>query len=502
MYKALFADDEPYIIEGLNILADWESMGIEVIGAAEDGEDAYSIIMDKKPDIVIADINMPNMDGLELLKKCRSQMKNPPEFLMLTGFSELSYIKKAMKYGAAGYLLKPINREELNEHIELVLANIAKKNELESETDELIDYIAHDLFMRLLFDECDQKLINRIRFFLGMDAVEEYVSLTLFAVKENAGAEGTERVLEKIRSVPSVNRIGVFDAGFSFAAWIAPRKSEAELTSVAQELMTEQTVESIIIMSPQKPEKLSAVMANLVRDRQQGFFTEKLYNYYNKWSVTESTDEDSGDISEVLNQIREGKLKDAEGLVEKKFFGMLQRKLPLRRIRGFAASVMVELYKYIQRIGMDCSEDFNVYSYRISKAVYSGEICEICKNILHRMDERTKKEKSISDFTNALDYIEKNYKNNITLLEIGKAIYVKPAVVSKIVKNATGMKFSDYLNSLRMKEACRLISKTDMTIAGIAAEVGYGDYAYFANKFKMSTGCLPSEYRKRVRQSK
>ena len=100
---------------------------------------------------------------------------------------------------------------------------------------------------------------------------------------------------------------------------------------------------------------------------------------------------------------------------------------------------------------------------------------------------------------NIMDYIEENYKKDISMLEIGNEFYLRAAEVSRLVKSATGMKFNEYINKLRMSETCRLLATTDRNINDIMSELGYKDYFYFTKKFKKFTGCLPSQYRKRVR---
>ena len=110
MFKVLFADDEPRMLRALEKMIDWEELGLEIVGCAEDGIEALELIREKKPDIAITDIRMPGLDGLEIAEKCVSD-SDRPEFIMLTGYSEFEYVRRAMKSGAARYLLKPLDTD-------------------------------------------------------------------------------------------------------------------------------------------------------------------------------------------------------------------------------------------------------------------------------------------------------------------------------------------------------------------------------------------------------
>ena len=117
MLKMIISDDEKMICLLISQLLDWENLGIEIVGMAYTGIEAYEMIKEKKPDIVISDIRMPGYDGLELIKKIKED-KIETEFVMISGFKQFEYAQRAMKYGVKYYLLKPIEEEKL---LEIVL---------------------------------------------------------------------------------------------------------------------------------------------------------------------------------------------------------------------------------------------------------------------------------------------------------------------------------------------------------------------------------------------
>lgn len=112
MLKVVIVDDEKMIRDGLVYTMPWDEMKIEVVGSAENGKVALDIIREKKPNLVLTDIRMPEMDGIELLKVLKSEMPNT-KVVILSGYDDFQYAQSALKYGAVDYLVKPVNADEL-----------------------------------------------------------------------------------------------------------------------------------------------------------------------------------------------------------------------------------------------------------------------------------------------------------------------------------------------------------------------------------------------------
>lgn len=113
MLKVIIVDDEPYIVQGLSMIIDWNTAGYEIIGTANDGEEALELIKSMDPDLVITDIKMPIMTGLELLEKVRVEKITDANFVILSGYNDFEYAKTAIRFGSIDYLVKPIDKEEL-----------------------------------------------------------------------------------------------------------------------------------------------------------------------------------------------------------------------------------------------------------------------------------------------------------------------------------------------------------------------------------------------------
>lgn len=128
MLKVILADDEPYIVQGLSLIIDWNQAGFEIIGTANNGQEALELIKSEDPDLIITDIRMPIMTGIELLEKVRSENISDANFVILSGYNDFEYAKAAMKLGSIDYLLKPIDREELQAVLERVRETAKKRD--------------------------------------------------------------------------------------------------------------------------------------------------------------------------------------------------------------------------------------------------------------------------------------------------------------------------------------------------------------------------------------
>ena len=113
MLKVMLIDDEPYILQGLQVLVNWESEGYEIAAVMTNGKDAYNYLKENQVDLIISDIQMPNMTGIELLDAITKDRISDAKFVILTGYDDFSYMQKAIRNNCFDYILKPVNKEEL-----------------------------------------------------------------------------------------------------------------------------------------------------------------------------------------------------------------------------------------------------------------------------------------------------------------------------------------------------------------------------------------------------
>lgn len=127
MPKVLFIDDEPYVLEGLRTMINWVEYGFKVCGQATNGHDGLEALFNYRPELVITDIRIPGMNGLEVVKQARKAGCLNMSFIILSGYDDFSYIQDAMRYGVSAYLLKPLDEQEIQEALTDVCARIKRQ---------------------------------------------------------------------------------------------------------------------------------------------------------------------------------------------------------------------------------------------------------------------------------------------------------------------------------------------------------------------------------------
>ena len=153
MYRMLIVDDERIIGETLSRHIDWAALDVQVIGTASNGLEAYDIIMDEYPDIVMTDIKMPGFSGLELLQRIKS-LHPDIEFILLSGYGEFEYAQKAMQWGVRHYLLKPCSDEKIIASVQSVTEEISRRRMAEPQDASAAMQELGDSAILNLLNEC------------------------------------------------------------------------------------------------------------------------------------------------------------------------------------------------------------------------------------------------------------------------------------------------------------------------------------------------------------
>lgn len=161
-YKVVLVDDEPWALVYLKKIFKWESMGFEVIAETCNSVDALDIIIEKSPDVVLTDIRMPKISGIELMKEARAR-GNQSIFIIVSGFAEFSYAQEAIKLGAFEYCLKPLSSQKADELLNRLTETLKRKNSVSGETDRDEDDILTELYGNELINPNFLKMLEYIK---------------------------------------------------------------------------------------------------------------------------------------------------------------------------------------------------------------------------------------------------------------------------------------------------------------------------------------------------
>ena len=198
MYRILLVDDEKMELEALKNYIDWEALGIDHVDTAKNGKAAYELVLEKQPDIVITDIQMPVMDGITLAKKIY-EWNRSIKLIFLTGYDDFAYVKEAFQVNAVNYLLKPFSEESIAEVIHRAVRQIEKDNLFQSS----VDMMEKVLLQRLCTEEQtpEETLLSELEQVSGDKTAGFFGMVQFFQVYQKNLDRSMEKKLAEIETV-------------------------------------------------------------------------------------------------------------------------------------------------------------------------------------------------------------------------------------------------------------------------------------------------------------
>lgn len=490
MYKLYLLDDEPFILEGLKYIIDWEEHGFDVVGTSSNGEDGFNFIKNEDVDLIITDIMMPKMTGLELISNLK-KINHNAKFIVLSAFQEFQYAKEAISMGAENYLTKPIDEDELIQTIEEVKKKI-EKIKLEKVDTKIFK---NDLILKLICNKNNDEVLDRLK----LEGVNlNYKSLCVVIVEFAEDVNINNLILNHIDNldyeycVNLQNQILIIMDKESVNK-DALRNLKDDLSSIINEqiyISRGKYVDSIdnlncSYQSAKDIHEYKLVYPNISWIRE---YKEKSYNLEN----IDYIDFDhlkklllNKDNKESLNYIESifSKLKNDENLT-------------VKQIKTKSIEVFLNVYNYFN--DSKIIKGLDLYLEKVINSVNLDQIqIELNNMIKHRQSKLEETDDSISPIIlKLLRNIEKNYSKDLNLKEISETYNINSIYLGQLFQKETGILFSDYLNNFRVNKAKNLLVETSLKAAEIGELVGYANKNYFYRKFKDIVGITPSEWRK------
>lgn len=535
MLKLLIADDEMRVCKLIRYLVDWNSLGIEIIGEAYDGNSAFQIIMEKSPDIVIVDIRMPEQNGLNLIRNVK---KEKPEtyFIVVSGYSRFEYAQHAIKYGVEDYLLKPLKKKELTEAVEKIIEKyeLTRKAEAEKEhLEQFMDYYASRIKEGLLTEYFKKNLelpdmdplasVNArysCRFIPG-----DFMGIAVKVLVTDCEAESRvfSMALTKVEQILSQDFAGQFseciismDQGMIYAAVNAPEITDIQLNRLMNhvqiKVMSWREVFQGIRVYFGLGERMQSVV-QLFQSLDQA--SEAAANYILPEAETVLWYQDSYRVRCTPEMFCHLDIrKDMQRGIELLDYARIKSCIhacqeELLRINGLNAEMVkaaywkiVEDFFYsldIKRIGLQ-REDFKVRAEQLFMLAPSvkglfeklGEFMVCC--LKQWVEDRKLEERK--PILLAKEYMQENFWRSLTLEEVSAYVGFNASYFSNLFKRETSMNFLEYLTTIRIDHARERLMKTDDSVNEIAEAVGYSDVKYFSRIFKRSLGLSPNKFRK------
>lgn len=526
MLKVLLVDDEPFILQGLKAIIDWEKEGFLVAATLSNGREAYDYLKENSVDVILADIKMPEMTGLELLEKIRTEKLSDAFFIVLTGFKDFSYIQTAMRFDCMDYMLKPVDKQELTGLLRKITKVSDERRELEQSRDFMEQaYLARNL-IALLFGKYDEKNINYVKNHLQLSEEICYIDVEMsdFAKDDEELLEGEIRSLQRKmfeaardylkedekHCIFDVSRDEKsYDVGIIYCDYIAAKKdltTQEFLTNLRYHIKTE-TGHSTNIFVGKPVSKIEAISKSYasacVLKSLEAFRSKKNIYYYE-----DEISAENGQIMILKDKI-DGLIRAIEqdndeaidaGISD--FYGELNSgKAPEETVRLNVNYFLFQLIHIATELDSDINQEEIlrfIAEHSFDEGLLRGSN-EHMKKFAHEYADylgQLRKNVSGGVLLEIEKEIRENYAENMTLRDLGKKYYVNSSYLGQIFQKKYGQSFKDYVTAYRISQAERLLLNTDKRIAEIAEEVGYKDSDYFLKKFIEANGCTPSKFRK------
>lgn len=529
MWKAVIADDERVIVRGLRKLIDWEELGIEIVEEAGDGQQLKRAIEYIEPDIVLADIMMPYMNGLEVIQ-WYNQKYSRAKFIFASGYQEFSYAKEALKNGAVDYLLKPVGRRDLEEALRKAVRQLEEqtaieifreeKNEIQNlfrKINDGRDFEYNDLYE--LFQSENWNLENS--FFVGICAgirpdvanrmnKEDFgqYNLLRFSVFNQLNGAFSDRKLGFVvqKEDSSIHIIGVFpqkDRDCYLEKYVIPIQREVEEKSGIKLCfgVGTPTEEITRIIDSYKSAKTAFSLyfferQDLIRSERPDRAAEFPLDQYIKdvEQVFRSIVSHDEHVLDVVDQV----LQDVENM----HYG--NPKAAVLRVTNFVGDLNFRLEQYHLLNG-------NVYEIqeRLEKLAADSvtfedmkrDILSFYKDLVEKIRE-TDMSRDKDVIEKVKQYIRENYAADLSIKELADVACVSRNYFSAMFKKEAGQNYKSYLTGIRMEKAIELLRETDYKTYEIGEKVGYNNVRRFVDAFKQIYSISPMEYKKTIKNEK
>lgn len=539
--KVFLVEDEMVIRRGIKNSIDWEKEGYIFCGEASDGELAYPMIIKEKPDILITDIRMPFMDGLELCKLVKKELPNI-KILILSGYDEFDYAKEAIRLGVTEYLLKPISSGKLLEALNGVSESIRREKEdkdlVRKYMEEMRENTEHEkqkFFEQMIAGNLSMAdaLETGKKYEMNLSAGMYNLLLFRFTLGEENRKSGEllgeaeyaiEKLTERLEYVFEFQR-GVEGWAFLLMADNEEQMSERvkELSKDLEEIMKNystiayfggigQPVARLRELEESFREAERALAARFTMELNRIISVEDIRMAQNVDTLDDIEITSFGEIEKTRTMLEKFLNNGAEDEIDE-FVDVYINELPEENLKSVLMRQYIIMDAYIVMMSF-CEKiegiegEMQAQSEELKNSMKTIQTLEEIKNYIRMLLKKiigvrdTISGRRYSDIIEiAKDQIRKTYMSDeISLNTIASEVGMSPSYFSSIFSKEMGKTFVEYLTEIRMDRAKELLMCSSMKTSEIGYEVGYKDPHYFSYIFKKTQNCTPKEFRARGKE--
>lgn len=468
-YSVVLIDDEPFNIQGFSKYVHWSDLGFNLINTFFDSRDALEYLSKYPVDLVITDIDMPFINGFEIIGKIK-QLYPLTEAVVLTAYSEFEFVKTAMEHQCLSYILKTISIDEFENkllYIKRRLDDLYQTRAMAKELTELKYYLK-------------EKIIDNIT--NGVYNEETNIAAQL-PFKLNIHDDKCKAYMFKIKNYDKVH-ISKYDSENAYNITYNLLELDG-IENVEYFVSINDEITILILYDNNFPDFIcdnhfKSILGDDVFISNVKKF-EDIRSLFKYFSVTQN--------EYILNNL----ISDFRSFIMEKNFEYAEKKLNdiFDICEKHEISDYITIFKYMFNL---VDNSYNKILDNIENLNQFKEMCTLLFDSYIKSPSQQIKDNEIL-IAKIIDYIKTNINKELTLKDIASKFFINYEYLSRLFKKQTGLNYKDYVLTLKMNYACELLLQSTLAINAIANAIGFKDARYFSSTFKKYKGCYPSEYR-------
>lgn len=535
LYSIILVDDEEEVRKSIIKQIDWESAGFQVVGDAENGEDALEKIEVLEPDVVLTDIRMPYMDGLTLAEKIRQRYPST-KVVIFSGYDDFEYAQKAIKLNVTEYILKPVNVEELTSILKRIKSNLDEEIEEKRNVSRLREnyrkslpiireQFFNDMVHRRLADDLIESKLRE--YDIPITGARKWIIAAIDVEKSDDRSKKTLSLHEEEELIPisvmqivreklkSYCRFSLFqstaEAGMVVIAALDDDNTTTGLIDVLGDICkeTKRILEVPVTIGIGHSVTGLSKIAGSYQSAVEALGYKAVVGsgitiYINDMEPVGSgkLEFDNSDESDFISAVKFGPDEKIEAVMVRISGKLESARVHYRQQQVYVFGVLNTVIQMIQQYDLNLEEILGgelEYLSVIDKLQKREEFGEWLLKTARKMNQAINQERNMTTrqvIQQAKQYIMDNYQNpDLSVEMICRHLHMSPAYFSTMFKKETGQAYIAYLTEIRLNKAVELLNKTDDKTYVIASKVGYQEQNYFSYVFKKKFGVSPTKFR-------
>lgn len=483
--KIMIVDDEFIMRQGIKFMLKWEENGYKVVGEASNGKEALELIPQFKPHIILCDIAMPIMNGLDFIKIVTNEYPNI-KIIVLSGYDNFDYVRNSLTSGAVDYVLKPtLTPEELLKILERVVKTIPDLDIKPNKSNLLEQYLLAQDGEKPSFKHNSFRL-----FVLSLDNIDRI----------NLRPILYEKTIEFLNDIKSNNMNFIYNNHRLCIVLNYPAEKDNQILSKIGLFIENlsaicENIFAVLSKCHDNLEQIKTVFKSPKFLNYESFYF-KNCNLYLVQDINSNIKLDKFDYRKFSNFVNDKKFSDASKMIYQYILNSIDCQVPSIKLKNQTKNY---IYNLIGENDSTEIEEIYINGFdKIENAKYADDFIQIVKDILSDLETILSKNEQPTDeyMEMILKYIKENYKEDLNLQILSEKFNFGYSYLSAYFSQYAHEGFSEYLNKIRISKACEILKNSKYSIAEISSAVGYSDHSYFCRVFKKITGVTPSIYRK------